>query len=414
MEQKLKIMKIMVFVMAIVLLTALPVNAGNLEPSAPPGPTMKTLDEVEPRIPISQSDFPLTITASGSYYLTENITATGTAITIDVNDVTIDLMGYCLKGPNTGEHYGVYMDGRSNVEIRNGTIHDFYTAIHEDDYYTGRDHRIISIRVVSNIQNGIYLRGDNHLVKDCIVSNNGHSASDTVYGIKIDDKGRIIGNITCDNGTEATIHVAGIGVGYGCIVTGNIVSGNGKKTASTYGVYASSGSTIADNTVNKNGEESGLVYGIGTTHGSTVSDNCIFYNGKSATGTVYGLKVGGACNVINNTIYYNANQASGEEVCGIKNSMGSSTFTSNIVSANGANSLASEIYGIEAYLRSTLIGNTVSDNGSSATSASVYGIRLSGNSLVDKNSVTNNGSGASSAVNMNDPGDCTFGTNHAP
>ena len=47
--------------------------AGDLEPPGPPEPTMKPLDEMEPRIPILAEDLPLTITDPGSYYLADNI-----------------------------------------------------------------------------------------------------------------------------------------------------------------------------------------------------------------------------------------------------------------------------------------------------------------------------------------------------
>ncbi len=55
--------------------TGLPVltpaaNAGSLEPAAPP---MKTLREVEPRVPLHASDVPLTITEPNSSYQPERM-----------------------------------------------------------------------------------------------------------------------------------------------------------------------------------------------------------------------------------------------------------------------------------------------------------------------------------------------------
>ena len=48
------------------------VNAGGpLDPPGPPGVTMKSLSEVEPRTPISA--LPFTISQPGSYYLTANL-----------------------------------------------------------------------------------------------------------------------------------------------------------------------------------------------------------------------------------------------------------------------------------------------------------------------------------------------------
>lgn len=72
---------------------------GSLTPPGAPGPTMKTLDQVEARTPIPGGTAPYTISASGSYYLTGNITvATGDVITSTAADVTIDLNGFNLIG----------------------------------------------------------------------------------------------------------------------------------------------------------------------------------------------------------------------------------------------------------------------------------------------------------------------------
>lgn len=149
--------------------------AGDLGPSAAPAPTMKTLDEVEPRIPIPGSATPaaqFTINSSGSYYLQGDRHCTGTGIRVNTDNVTIDLMGYNVIGPGqgAGSYSGISMSSRGNVEIHNGTVRNFgFAGIHEDR--TGKEFRVIGVRSVSN-QFGFYLAGNGHLIKDCTIADN--------------------------------------------------------------------------------------------------------------------------------------------------------------------------------------------------------------------------------------------------
>ena len=92
---------------------------------------MKTLDQVEPRIPLI-TDSPgvsvhasggITISQSGSYYLTENLTVTtGDGITINASEITLDLNGFTIRSTKaTAGYSGVKVNG-SQVSIFNGHV----------------------------------------------------------------------------------------------------------------------------------------------------------------------------------------------------------------------------------------------------------------------------------------------------
>ncbi|HYD01182.1 MAG TPA: right-handed parallel beta-helix repeat-containing protein [Phycisphaerales bacterium] len=112
-------------------------GAGPLNPPAGSvAPTMKTLQDAEPRTPLSATNTPgdvasvFVITQPGSYYLTGDVRPTGgrNAIMVNADNVTIDLRGYALDGSadTTGFRAGITNSGnRRNLRVFNGTIKSF-------------------------------------------------------------------------------------------------------------------------------------------------------------------------------------------------------------------------------------------------------------------------------------------------
>jgi hypothetical protein len=97
---------------------------GSLTPPGTPAPTMKSLDQIEPRTPITNATAVI-ISASGSYYLTTNITvSTNSAITITANGVTLDLNGFTISSTAAGATgTGILLaGGNADITILNGHI----------------------------------------------------------------------------------------------------------------------------------------------------------------------------------------------------------------------------------------------------------------------------------------------------
>jgi hypothetical protein len=95
---------------------------GSLTPPGAPAATMRSLDQIEPRTPISS--LPFTISNSGSYYLTKNLSVSNAnGITINATNVDLDLCGFTISsttGSGTnGIILGPFVDA---VTIKNGSV----------------------------------------------------------------------------------------------------------------------------------------------------------------------------------------------------------------------------------------------------------------------------------------------------
>lgn len=230
-------MKTSSFLFSVALSFACAQNAsaqGSLTPPpGPPGPVMKSLDQVEARIPLVDGQpgvtvagtGEITITASGSYYLTGNLTCTGSTSCINVgsHNVTLDLNGYTISrttGTESGTA-GIYITGTpgQKVMIRNGfivgggTSAGFAAAIDTADAYNGSVH--VENVHCSNVRNGITLNFDEgrNSVRDCSVEFSGDLGikAELVAGCVVRDAATygILGNVV----TACTVRQSGSGIG---------------------------------------------------------------------------------------------------------------------------------------------------------------------------------------------------------
>ena len=158
--------------------------------------------------------FPVTITESGSYRLTSNLTtgsANTTLINVNADNVSIDLNGYSLIGPvsctgngptcsASGDGDGINASGDNQLQVRNG----FISGMGDFGISGGADVTVQQVTVTNNASTGISL-GDG-LVKDCLVADNG--------GFGIAMNGLVIDN-RVDNNGNAGLFGFGTGVTYG-------------------------------------------------------------------------------------------------------------------------------------------------------------------------------------------------------
>jgi hypothetical protein len=290
---------------------------GSLTPPGAPAATMKTLAQIEPRTPINtlsgDGQDIYVISQPGSYYLTTNITATGSlnAISINTNGVSLDLDGFTIA--STGANGTAILlagnqvtgIGNADITISNGHIRGSVTnnagtyggpGFYNGISYNNAGGTPYNVRVsgitVSGCQNfGIFLGTDgSSVVESCTVSTVGG------YGIQASGVSHSTavqcGATSISADTASDCYASTTGGGYGLVASysadncyANSQGGSG-LLASTAHNCISLGSGSGDGldveiASDCYGYSSGSGEGL---HADTVANNCYGYSGGSGFG----------------------------------------------------------------------------------------------------------------------------------
>ena len=299
---------------------------GSLTPPGAPAPTMRSLDQIEPRTPISA--VPFTISSSGSYYLTKSLNvASGNAIVILTSNVTLDLNGFTLsstENPANSSSAILINGGLANIAVLNGAISSnvaFNGTTYSGSgfaygiFYSGNTAppsvRVQRISVYRCLAHGIYLGNSGSVVESCAVNTAGNygilaeSVSNSVAlncgsgGILAETASNCTGTAT-NNGTglQATTAIncyglaAGSGIGLSATSASNCYGSNSANgsglsaamAANSYG-YSSTGTGLITNIAAGcqayTASPSSLSPGL---HAEATASNCYGFSAGSGAG----------------------------------------------------------------------------------------------------------------------------------
>ncbi len=262
--------------------------AGPLNPpSGAITSTMKSLEQIEPRVLLSSDTTPgdadslFRITSPGSYYLNGSLTVSSGRMFIEIaaSNVTIDLSGFRVNGAS-GSLTGIYTTSSTkNVVVRNGAISGFNQGI---DMFNTSIATVEDVQITDVVGDGLTV-GPSSKVLRVSVQDAGDDGF-TAYG------GTIMRDCTAYSCGSFGFYAAGAVSYHGCTardntsagffvttgssVTGCVATGNGNWGIGT--IVNSEGVTIADNTVIV--PNSGSAQGISVYNKSTIRNNTVTNN----------------------------------------------------------------------------------------------------------------------------------------
>ena len=235
-----------------------------------------------------QKDVPITITKPGSYQLGSNLKVTDPyvdAISIDSDNVTIDLAGFTIEGPlvgATGNGSGIDTRGgknynHNNLVVRNGAVRGFYEHPAACVNLQGRSNRVEDLRIDHCPGLAAYV-GDSGVVTRCHISESG-------AGVDLGPSSTAVDN--------SFFNIRGHGIGSyepdGCVtIKGNTFRGSSSNAAV---IAPTPGNRIEGNVI------TGCYFGLDLTGGASFFAGNLFYGNDIPVEGGGGNNVDGGGNV---------------------------------------------------------------------------------------------------------------------
>jgi parallel beta-helix repeat protein len=306
-----------------------------------------------------------TLSASGKYMLTSNVTSTGTCFTISAENVTLDCNNNWIIYSTAGaaDTYGIYTN-RANIVIKNCNILDgawdsTQTTRHGIVFNSANNSIISNNFINANKGKAIYLY--NAASFNSLISNVAKSNSETGISLRTFSNNN---TLTANNITSNASTALEVVQSSNDIITNNVITTNAAGTA--FYLYLSSKSIVTGNTGTSK-TSTGLYF-------SGISDSTIENN--IGTGGSRGITFSGTYNVLTN------NTGVGNST-GFEFSSGSNnTFINNTGINLGDGTGFNTGEGISIYSgakNNTFIGNT----GTSKTRNGIFLNGVSNNILIN-------------------------------